>query len=213
MDEVGELARVREKLATIPGSGVILEALFALAPVGFQLYDAAGHSLLVNQAFRDLFGSEPPPDYSILEDDIAAANGMLGLVQRAFAGEVVSLPPIWYDPRQLKRVKVTEGRRVAILTTLFPLRDAAGAVPHVGIVFKDVTADMEKRAQEDRARRDAEFLARCSEVLAGSLEVETTLGSLARVAIPHLADFCVIDLIDQDGRAPATTDIARCSSA
>jgi signal transduction histidine kinase len=199
MNEVAELARVREKLATIPGSGVMLEALFALAPVGFQLYDVSGRSLLVNQAFRDLFASEPPPEYNVRRDEIAAANGMLDLVQRAFAGEVVSTPPIWYDPRELTQVKVTEGRRVAIATTLFPLRNDAGAVTHVGIVIKDVTADMEKRAQEEAARRDAEFLSRCSEVLAGSLDVDTTLSSLARIAIPHLADFCVIDVVDDDG--------------
>src|SRR6185436_20607200 len=99
MDEVAELARVREKLAGISGSEVLLEALFALAPVGFQIYDVSGRCLLVNQAFRDLFGSEPPPEYNLLRDEIAAANGMLGLVQRAFAGEVIALPPIWYDPR------------------------------------------------------------------------------------------------------------------
>jgi signal transduction histidine kinase len=142
-DEVAELRRVRDKLASIPGASVILEALFALAPVGIQIYEAGGRSLLTNQAFRELFGSEPPPEYSILRDEIAAANGLLGLVQRAFAGEVITAPPVWYDPRVLTQVKVTEGRRVAIEATFFPLRDADGAVQHVGIVFKDVTAEMD----------------------------------------------------------------------
>jgi signal transduction histidine kinase len=141
--EVAELRRVRDKLANIPGATVILEALFALAPVGIQIYDAGGRSLLTNQAFRDLFGSEPPPEYNILRDEIAAANGLLGLVQRAFAGEVITAPPLWYDPRDLTQVEVTEGRRVAIEATFFPLRDAEGAVQNVGIVFKDVTAEMD----------------------------------------------------------------------
>jgi len=148
MSQVSELQKVHEKLADIPGSAIILEALFALAPVGFQIYEASGRCLLVNQAFRDLFGSEPPPEYNVLRDEIAAANGMLGLVKRAFAGEVVSTPPLWYDPRELRQVAVTEGRRVAITTTFFPLRDSTGAVTHVGIVFKDVTPEMEKRARE-----------------------------------------------------------------
>jgi signal transduction histidine kinase len=199
MNEVAELQRVRQKLAAIPGSATILEALFALGPVGFQIYDARGRCLLVNQAFRDLFGSEPPPEYNVLHDDIAAANGVLGLVERAFAGEVVSTPPIWYDPRELRQIKVTAGRRIAITTTFFPLRDAAGAVSHVGIVFKDVTPEMEKRAREERARVEAEFLAKCSTVLAGSLDLQSTLQTLARLTIPHLADWCIIDLVADGG--------------
>src|SRR5262245_60072675 len=107
MNEVAELQKVREKLATIPGSAIILEALFALSPVGFQIYDASGRSLLTNQAFRDLFGSEPPPEYNVLHDEIAAANGLLGVVERAFRGEVITAPPLWYDPRELRQVKVT----------------------------------------------------------------------------------------------------------
>ena len=199
MDEVAELRRVREKLAAIPGSTVILEALFALAPVGIQIYAASGHNLLTNQAFRDLFGSAPPPEYNILRDEIAAANGLLGLVQRAFAGEVITAPPVWYDPRQLKQVKVTEGRRAAIEATFFPLRDADGAVQHVGIVFKDVTAELEKQGREEQARVEAEFLAECSAALAGCLDIEAALRSLAGLVVPHLADWCVIDMVAADG--------------
>src|SRR5579863_4175312 len=194
MQEVEELNRVKERLASIPGSHLILEALFALAPVGIQIYDARGRSLLTNQAFRDLFGSEPPPEYNVLTDEIAAANGLLGLVQRAFAGEVITTPPVWYDARELTQVKV-EGRRFGMSATFFPLRDAAGEVKHVGIVFKDVTAEMEKQAREEHARVEAEFLARCSAVLSGSLDIEATLRSLARLVIPHLADWCVIDMV------------------
>src|SRR4051812_36634205 len=162
MEAVEELGRVRAKLAAIPGSEVILEALFALAPVGFQIFDARGRSLLVNQAFRDLFGSEPPPEYNALVDEVAAASGVLDLIKRAFAGEVISTPPFWYDPRELRQVKV-DGRRIAIVSTFFPLRNPTGEVAYVGIVHKDVTPEMEKRAQEERARAEAEWIARCGD--------------------------------------------------
>jgi signal transduction histidine kinase/DNA-binding NarL/FixJ family response regulator/HAMP domain-containing protein len=65
-------------------------------------------------------------------------------------------------------------------------------------------------ASEDELRQHAErleqtveqrtaslqFLARASAVLAGSLEYESTLDSLARLAVPSLADGCVVDLAD-----------------
>ncbi len=43
------------------------------------------------------------------------------------------------------------------------------------------------------------FLAEASEVLGSSLDYETTLASLARLAVPYLADWCVIDIVDDDG--------------
>ncbi len=134
-----DLARVAKQLGTVSDPVRLLEGLFAFAPVGFQIYDASGHSVAVNKAFRELFGSEPPPDYNILEDDLAEKQGLTAQIKRAFAGETVHLPAFWYDPRELQSVTVTEGRRVAIEMTLLPLRDASGAVSHVASCFKDLT--------------------------------------------------------------------------
>ncbi|HEX8160970.1 MAG TPA: ATP-binding protein [Pyrinomonadaceae bacterium] len=55
-----------------------------------------------------------------------------------------------------------------------------------------------KRAQESlrRAEGAQRFLANASELLASSLDYETTLASVARLAVPYLADWCLIDLRD-----------------
>ncbi len=134
-----ELARIAEGLAKIENPRGLLEGLFAHAPVGFQIYNAAGQSLLVNQAFLQLFGSAPPPEYSIFKDEIAERNGVSPLIRRAFAGETIQLPPVWYDPRELKHVEIREGRRVAIEISIFPLKDASGKVDFVALFHKDVT--------------------------------------------------------------------------
>ena len=88
----------------------------------------------------------------MLKDEIAARNGVLGLIQRAFAGETVTVPPIWYDPRELTQVKVEKGNRVAMSATFFPLTDREGKVSHVAIVFKDMTAEMVQREQLEEER-------------------------------------------------------------
>src|SRR3954468_20203761 len=140
--ESRSLDDMRERLAEVSDPLALLERIFALAPVGLQIYGASGRCLLVNQAFRDLFGSEPPPEYNVLRDEIAERNGVLDLVHRAFAGETVTIGPIWYDPRELEHVTVSEGRRVAIVSTFFPLFGTAGEVTHVAIVFKDLTTEI-----------------------------------------------------------------------
>lgn len=49
-------------------------------------------------------------------------------------------------------------------------------------------------------RERLSFLAEASDVLASSLDLETTLESVARLAVPRLADGCLIDLLDDAGR-------------
>ena len=52
-----------------------------------------------------------------------------------------------------------------------------------------------RAAAEDAGRR-ARFLAEASRVLATSFDYQTTLATLARLAVPDLADFCVVDVVD-----------------
>jgi PAS domain S-box-containing protein len=142
---------IRRALAGVPDPVALLEGLFALAPFGLQIYSVAGRSLAVNQAFLELFGSQPPPEYNVLRDEIAERSGVLQDIRRAFEGHVVRLPVTWYDPRELRHVRVEQGNRVAIDTTFFPLFDRQGAVTHVAVVFKDVTA-----AQQAKETLEAE---------------------------------------------------------
>jgi signal transduction histidine kinase/ActR/RegA family two-component response regulator len=63
------------------------------------------------------------------------------------------------------------------------------------------------RAEAEAARADAEaahsrlsFLAEASRILGSSLDYETTLRNLARLTVPPLADFCVVDLAEDGER-------------
>ncbi len=52
---------------------------------------------------------------------------------------------------------------------------------------------------QKRAEGMLRFLAEASTVLASSLDYETTLAAVARLAVPHVADWCVVDMLDRDG--------------
>ncbi|HXM79876.1 MAG TPA: GAF domain-containing sensor histidine kinase [Thermoanaerobaculia bacterium] len=75
----------------------------------------------------------------------------------------------------------------------------------------------ERAAAQRHARRSA-YLARASEILASSLDHKTTLSSVARLAVPDVADWCLVDMVELDGGLktialyhsdPAKTAIAR----
>jgi signal transduction histidine kinase len=60
-----------------------------------------------------------------------------------------------------------------------------------------------RREDEELMRESGErhrILSQASEVLAASLDYEATLQSVARLAVPFLADLCFIDLLTGDGR-------------
>jgi signal transduction histidine kinase len=193
-EESRTLREVHARLADLPDPAALLERLFAFAPVAFQIYRADGRVVLTNAAFRDLFGAVPPSDYNVFQDEVVAARGILDPIRRAFAGATVRVPPIWYDARELRHVRVASGRRVAIAGTFFPLRDRDGRVAFVAIVFQDTTRELERRAQADAEASRLGLLARASTILPSSLDYETTLAAVARAAVPEFADACAVDL-------------------
>lgn len=191
-----ELEQIQNVLAGIDDPLPLLAGFFAHAPVAFQVYGADGHSLLVNAAFRRLFGSVPPPEYNVLQDEIAARAGVLDQIRRAFGGEIIHTPPVWYDARELQQVQVAEGNRIAIEATFFPLRNARGEVEHVAIAFRDVTVE-QTAAESTRAEQARlQLLADASAVLGSSLDVLTTIRQAARLTVPRLADVCTVDVLE-----------------
>jgi PAS domain S-box-containing protein len=107
-----------------------------------------------------------------------------------------------------------KGGEVPIDDSGAPIRDEDGRLIGVVLVFRDVTdrrrADQERRMALERerqarveaeaAQRRLELLADASALLASSLDYETTLKSVARLAVPALADWCAVDMLGEDGR-------------
>ncbi|MBA3391628.1 MAG: PAS domain-containing protein [Deltaproteobacteria bacterium] len=147
-------AHLREQLEELADPIGLLEGIFAHSPVPYIVFDADGHALVCNQAYREMFGRAPPDDYNLFRDEPGDRFGLAGAVTRAFADETVHTPTAWYDPRDLEHVHVLDARRVAFSCTFFPLRGARGDVTHVAIAFKDVTTELTAReaveAERDR---------------------------------------------------------------
>ena len=69
------------------------------------------------------------------------------------------------------------------------------------------------RRRAEAAGEQVSFLSEVSEVLASSLDFRGTLSAAAHLAVPRLADWCAVDIMDADGRlrrlAIAHTDPAK----
>jgi PAS domain S-box-containing protein len=73
------------------------------------------------------------------------------------------------------------------------LNDDAGAPARVVGVSIDIT-------KRKRAEHDLKFLAQASAELASLVDPQSTLDRLAFLAVPFFADWCAIDLVQEDGR-------------
>jgi len=73
-----------------------------------------------------------------------------------------------------------------------PIRSRDGTLIGVVLVFRDI-------GQQKRADDAQTLLAEASAVLAGSLDYDTTLASMAELIVPQLGDVCVVFLVAEDG--------------
>ncbi|MCW3097417.1 MAG: Phytochrome, two-component sensor histidine kinase [Chthonomonadaceae bacterium] len=87
------------------------------------------------------------------------------------------------------RLRSAEGTYLWFLARGVPIKDAGGQITHWLGTCTEI--DAQKRAAEKER-----FLAETSNTLASTLDYETTLTTVARLAVPHLADWCSVYVVD-----------------
>ncbi|HEX6262686.1 MAG TPA: PAS domain S-box protein [Actinomycetota bacterium] len=92
-------------------------------------------------------------------------------------------------------------------------RDSSGAPVRMHGVCMDVTdrreaeeirtrlyeGEQAARAEAEAARARLSFLAEASRILSSSLNLERTLAKLAELAVPRLADWCSVEMVEEGG--------------
>ena len=135
-------------------------------------------------------------DAPIVAEDIAATEWLTKEHRRAHAAE---------GTRSMMALPLRSGERV-LGTLAFYYREprtvteaeksSASLVANLAAAAMG-TADL-YQAQRQLAE-DRTFVAEASELLASSLDYETTLSNLARLAVPRFADWCAIDMVAENG--------------
>lgn len=99
-----------------------------------------------------------------------------------------------------------DGSRLDVSLTISPIKNADGRIIGASKIARDITS----RKRTEAALR---FLAQASEVLAGLVDVPSTLQRIAALAVPTFSDWCAVDMLDESGglqrMAVAHTDPAK----
>ena len=93
------------------------------------------------------------------------------------------------------------GRRIEITGmrsdgSEFPVELAIVKVPLEGPPF--FTAYLRDLSERKKLESEQNFLLRASAQLASSLDYETTISSIAQLAVPSIADWCAVDVLERD---------------
>ncbi|MBV8206654.1 MAG: PAS domain-containing protein [Acidobacteria bacterium] len=138
-----------------------------------------------------------------------------GMQDSPIVVEDVACAPAILEPR--RAIYRAEGIRALLIlplrfagtpagTLAFYFRQPKQVPRHVialAAAFSDLAAGAisaaERRQEQLREKERSDFLAAASQLLGSSLEYEATLAALARAAVPHIADACIIDVLENDG--------------
>jgi len=96
------------------------------------------------------------------------------------------------DPLTLRTVDRTNGEERWVVLKATGIRDVHGEIRAAVTIIEDVTV-------AKHAALRTEFLSEAARVLSSSLDYQQTLRNVATLAVPDIADWCAVDLIDSGG--------------
>ena len=182
-DGAARLLASRERLEVVLGN--MTEGVTIMSRDGRVVFANAAAARLTGAASADALVAEAPGEararFHIFGDDRMPIRPEELPGRRAFAGEGVAEAVLRFHP--------VEGgaERVAFVRAV-PVRDESDAVEYVINFFRDVT-DARRRSDRDA------FVAEAGAVLGSTLDVQTTLRTVAELAVPGLFDHCAVHLV------------------
>ena len=171
-----------------------LDAFLRAAPVGVALLDTEARYVQVNDAVaraagrraRDFVGRHP----SELWDPRVAAIVEEATLRALATGDPVEDVTLSSDGDPSTRVHWS--------ADFFPATSSEGTRLGVGMLARDIGAEVETDRARTRTAQRATTLAAVGQLLETGLDSYDTLERLARVVVEHLADWCLIDLVEED---------------
>ncbi|HEU0302878.1 MAG TPA: histidine kinase N-terminal 7TM domain-containing protein [Longimicrobium sp.] len=202
-----DITEAQRAEGTLAVQRAYLDQLFEAAPEGLALLDAEERVLDVNGEWVRLFGWPVHEAAGRTINELIVPPALrdegIALTARVSAGEKAEMETV----RQAR-----DGRPVDVYVAGTPVFADGRRVGTWGI-YRDISrrkAAERQRAEllerERRARQEAEaavrraaFLAEVGTLLSATFDYATGLRQLARLAVPELADYCLIDEVEPEG--------------
>ncbi|WNG51317.1 PAS domain-containing protein [Archangium minus] len=180
-----------------------LRALLRMMPVGVFIVDAQGRLVEANPAAETIWGGALPQvgleGYGVFEGYWPGSSQRLKPQEWALARTLRDGQPVVNEEVEIIGF---DGVRRTVLHSTTALKDEQGTI--LGAVA--VKVDITPRRQAEHAKA---FLAEATRLLVESLDWESTLQAMARLATRQLADFCLIDVVGDDGELHRLAATAR----
>jgi PAS domain S-box-containing protein len=205
-NDISERRRIEEVLRE---SEERFRATFEHAAIGAAQVGIDGSWLRVNRRLSEIVGYEREELLQRTFQDITHPDdleGDLAHMRLLLEGE---LQTYTMEKRYLRK----GGPEVWVNLTVSLVRDASGEPAYFIAVVEDISE--RKKAEEERdlllvreqlaraeavaARRRLTLLAAAGPALAASLDYEQTLEDITRLLVPELADWCLLDIVEDDG--------------
>ncbi len=183
---VEEERRASEAEQALKASELKFRSLFENAREAIGIA-TKGRVVFVNPAYARLLGYASPDEMIGLSAlETVAPKDQPRLIEMAHKRNAGEDAPFTYEYRGRKK----DG-------TECDLENYVSSYEQNGQIYTVVTTrDITARKQDEIARQ---FLTEASAVLASSLDYEQTLQQVADLAVPHIADWCGVDIREEDG--------------
>ena len=157
-----------------------LQAVIAQLPLGVVITDADHHVVLLNDELERVWGAPISLGSDHRESGIDTTGWPL---ERAIETGEVTIA-------ERRELPAEDGPRTLEISAA-PVRDAHDEIVSAAAIVADVT-------RRSRSEQQLGFLSQANELLDASLDWERTLDAIADLAVPALAGYLVIDLLDED---------------
>ncbi len=176
-----------------------LEAVLANLAEAITVVNSCGQMVFANQAAADLLGFPTPGELTrarpgtvmprfIVRDEQGRELDLESMpARRLFRGEQP-------EPLLVSNIVRATGEERWLIVRSSPISDPeTGRIGYVVNVFENIT-------EVKRAQLGESFMAEASRALASSMDYGETLQRVARLAVPQIADWCAVDLVNGRGQ-------------
>nr|WP_309232607.1 PAS domain S-box protein [Cylindrospermum sp. FACHB-282] len=186
--------RAQKNLHELRESEERFRAMFDQAAVGIALVGLDGRFLQINRALCEITGYKHEELIQMSFEEITHPNELE--IDWEYARRVLAKEISGYSLE--KRYICKDGSIVWVNLTSSAVWDANGQAKYAVGIIEDISERQAALHERKRVEAEQQFLVEASTLLASSLDYEITLVNVAKLAVPTLSDWCVVEIFQED---------------